>query len=293
MTRKDDDDRISGLLQEVFSDREEMRRFLAELINEAMQAEVTEHLKAGWHEHSAERQGYRNGSKPRRLATRVGKVELQVPQTRGCEPYHPSLFGRWERSERALLVACAEMYSQGVSTRKVQDVLEQMCGMEVSAATVSRVAAELDEKLAAFRTTRLDGTPYRYLVIDARYERVRGVFAGEGRAECLRRGEEMALKWQARCPAVAKMLREGLEDCLTVLDFPQHHRRRLHSTNLLESLMKRLKARTKVVGVFPNRASCDRLAGAILIEVDEEWSLETAPYFGMEHAGDDAVRAIT
>jgi transposase-like protein len=103
----------------------------------------------------------------------------------------------------------------------------------------------------------------------------------------------MALKWHARCPAVAKMLREGLEDCLTVSDFPQHHRRRLRSTNLLESLMKRLKARTKVVGVFPNRASCDRLAGAILIEVDEEWSLETAPYFGMEHAGGDAVRAIT
>ena len=398
MARRHDDGRISALLQEVFSDREGMRQFLSALINEAMQAEVTEHLQAGWHERSAERRGYRNGSKPRSFGTRVGKVELQVPQTRGCEPYHPSLFARWQRSERALLVACAEMYFQGVSTRKVQDVLDQMCGMEVSAATVSRVAAELDEKLAAFRTRRLNSMPYRYLIIDARYEKVRveghvvsqavmvtagvtwegrrrildwrvgdseseaswgevfrglkdrglaglelvvsdahggiraamrrhfqgvawercrvhfkremmrkvsykvagdlmkdlrAVFAGQDRRECLRRGEEMAARWEGRYPAVAKMLREGLEDCLTVLEFPEQHRRRLHSTNLLESLMKRLKARTKVVGVFPNRASCDRLVGAILVEVDEQWVLERAAYFGMEQEGEDAMRAIT
>ena len=397
MARRDDDGRISALLQEVFADREGMREFLAAVINEAMQAEVTEHLLAGRHERSAERRGYRNGSKPRSLGTRVGKVELEVPQTRGCEPYHPSFFARWQRSERALLVACAEMYFQGVSTRKVQDVLEQMCAMEISAASVSRVAAELDEKLAAFRTRRLDGMPFRYLMIDARYEKVRvdghvvsqavmvtagatwegrrrildwrvgdseseatwgavfqglkdrglkglelvvsdahggiraalerhfqgvawercrvhfkreimrkvsykvageleadlrGVFAGEDRAECLRRGEEMAQEWGVRYPSVAKMLREGLEDCLTVLDFPEEHRRRLHSTNLLESLMKRLKARTRVVGVFPNRASCDRLVGAILIEVDEEWEMDPTPYFGMTQDGREAARAI-
>lgn len=87
------------------------------------------------------------------------------------------------------------------------------------------------------------------------------------------------------------MLREGLEDSLTVLDFPEHHRRRLHSTNLLESLMKRLKGRTKVVGVFPNRASCDRLVGAILVEVDETWAVERAAYLGMEHGGGEAARA--
>ena len=396
MARRNDDGRISALVQEVFCDREGIRRLLAMLINEAMQAEVTEHLQAEPHERSQMRRGYRNGSKPRSFATRVGKVQLQVPQTRGCEPYHPSLFARWQRSERALLVACAEMYFQGVSTRKVQGVLEQMCGMDISAATVSRVAAELDEKLAAFRTQRLDGTPYRYLMIDARYEKVRvdgrvvsqavmvtagvtwqgrreildwrvgeseseaswgevfrqlkdrglgglelvvsdahggiraamarhfqgvawqrcrvhfkremmrkvsykvagdlmkdlrAVFAGQDRTECLRRGQEMAARWEGRYVAVGKMLREGLEDCLTVLDFPEHHRRRLHSTNLLESLMKRLKARTKVVGVFPNRASCDRLVGAILVEVDEGWSLETAAYLGMEHGGGEAARA--
>ena len=94
--------------------------------------------------------------------TRVGGLELSVPQVRDCEggPYHPSLFARWERSERALLVACGEMYFQGVSTRNVREVLDAMCGGDVSAATVSRVAAELDEKLAAFRSRRLDHTAW-------------------------------------------------------------------------------------------------------------------------------------
>lgn len=138
-----------------------------------MEAEVSEHLGADRHERTAERRGWRNGSKPRRFKTRSGELSLQVPQVRQSEPYHPSLFARWQRSEWALLVACAEMYFQGVSTRKVQQVLDQMCGCEVSSRTVSRVAAELDEKLAEFGERRLDGRPYRYLMIDARYEKVR------------------------------------------------------------------------------------------------------------------------
>jgi len=83
------------------------------------------------------------------------------------------MFARWQRSERALLVACAEMYFQGVSTRRVQQVLDEMCGCDVSAMTVSRVAAELDEKLAEFRGRRLDQHEYPYRMIDARYEKVR------------------------------------------------------------------------------------------------------------------------
>jgi transposase-like protein len=79
---------------------------------------------------------------------------------RGCEPYHPSLFGKWQRSERALLVACSEMYFQGVSTGNVRHVLEAMCDGEVSCTTVSQVARELDEKLEAFRRRRLDGHEY-------------------------------------------------------------------------------------------------------------------------------------
>jgi transposase-like protein len=161
------------MVQGLFSDKKSLKTFLELLVNQAMQSEVTAHLEAGPHERSAKRQGYRNGTKPRTLKTRVGELSLSVPQTRGCEPYHPSMFNRWQRSERALLVACAEMYFQGVSTRKVQNVLEAMGCMELSSMTVSRVAAELDEKLDEFRSRRLDEHVYPYLLVDARYEKVR------------------------------------------------------------------------------------------------------------------------
>ena len=108
------------------------------------------------------------------------------------------------------------------------------------------------------------------------------VFEPWERAECLRRGEEVAAKWQKPCPAVASALREGLEDCLAVLSFPEHHRRKLASSNLLENLMKRLKKRTRVVGIFPTRASCDRLIGSQLLEVHEGWEATPKAYFNME-----------
>jgi transposase-like protein len=378
---------IGLLVQEAFRADGGLRRLLEAVLNSAMREEAAAHVGAQMHERSAARRGYRNGSKPRSFKTRAGELGLQIPQVRNCEPYHPSLFGRWERSERALLVACSEMYFQGVSTRNVRVVLDQMCDTELSAMTVSRVAAELDEQLASFRSRRLDHTRWEYLMLDARYEKVRvegkvisqaalvivgftiegkrevldwrigdseseqhwgeafaslkdrglagvklivsdahrgiraaikrhfqgalwqrcrvhfkremgrkvsykklkelnqdlaAVFAPAERDECLRRGEEMACKWQRSSPAVAAMLREGLEDCLTVQSMPEHHRRRLSSTNLLENMMKRLKKRTKVVGVFPNRASCDRLIGAQLLELHESWMTEEKAYFNME-----------
>lgn len=262
---------------------------------------------------------------------------------------------------------------------------------DVSATTVSRVAQELDEKLAAFRTRRLDEHEYAYLKVDARYEKVRvdgrvvsqavlvvmgytadegrrevldwrladseseqswsdafrdlkdrglrgvrlvvsdahrgivaavrrhlqgaawqrcqvhfkrellrkvshkrakklladvlAVFRGADEAECLRRGEEMAAKWEPQNAAVAKLLREGLGDCLTVLSFPADHRRRLTSTNVLENLMRRLRKRTRVVCVFPSRSSCDRLIGSQLLEVHEQWLAEPVGTFNMESAG--------
>ncbi len=169
----DHSDRIAKLAQELFQQRDGVKRLLEELLNAAMRAEVSEQLGAERHERNPRRQGWRNGAKPRKLKTRVGELALSVPQVRNSEPYHPSMFVRWQRSERALLVACAEMYFQGVSTRPVQQVLDQMCGSDVSAMTVSRVAAELDEKLAAFRERRLDPHEYPYLMIDARYEKLR------------------------------------------------------------------------------------------------------------------------
>ena len=93
--------RMVPLLQELFSEQDGLQRFLEAVIQQAMAAEVIEHLGAARHERTPQRAGYRNGSKPRRLKTRVGELELAVPQVRGsgCEPYHPSLFARWQRSE--------------------------------------------------------------------------------------------------------------------------------------------------------------------------------------------------
>jgi len=187
------------LVQRLFADPQRLREVLKVICQAVMAQEVSEHVGAAPHERAEGRRGHRNGSKPRRLKTRAGELELEVPQARGgCGPYHPGLFGRWERSERALLVACGEMYFQGVSTRNVRGVLDAMCAGEVSAATVSRVAAELDEKLAAFRSRRLDGHQYPYLKVDARYEKVRVDgrvvsqavlvvmgYTGEGRREVL------------------------------------------------------------------------------------------------------------
>lgn len=168
---KQDGDTVAQLLQEVFSDRDGAKRLLEHLVNQAMAAEISSHVAAGPHERTDQRRGYRNGFKPRQLNTRVGELTLDVPQVRACEPYHPSMFAKWQRSERALLVACAERYFQGVSTRNVRNVLEQMCGGDVSSATVSRVAQELDEKLLTFRHRRLNATEWPYMHIDARYER--------------------------------------------------------------------------------------------------------------------------
>jgi putative transposase len=168
---------LSGeLVQRLFADPDRLREVVQAICQAAMSAEVAEHVGAELHERSGDRRGHRNGHKPRTLLTRVGGLELSVPQVRDCErgPYHPSLFARWERSERALLVACGEMYFQGVSTRNVREVLETLCdGVELSAMTVSRVAQEIDEKLTVFRARRLDGFAYPYLKVDARYEKVR------------------------------------------------------------------------------------------------------------------------
>jgi transposase-like protein len=161
------------VLRELFARDDGPRSVLQFLSQQILEQETSEHLGAGRHERSEGRRGQRNGYKPRQLHTRVGTLELEVPQVRNCEPYQPSLWGKWQRHERALLTACAEMYFQGVSTRGVQDVLEKMCGGEISAMTVSRVARELDEKLLAFRRRSLKTMSYPYLQIDARYEHVR------------------------------------------------------------------------------------------------------------------------
>ena len=144
------------------------------LVNEAMKLQRSEFLDAQPHERVESRRGYANGYKPKTVATRVGEIEFAVPQVRDRidgERFYPSALERGIRSELALKLAVAEMYVQGVSTRKVAAITEELCGVSVSSTQVSRAATLLDEELERWRTRELGRC--RYLVLDARYEKVR------------------------------------------------------------------------------------------------------------------------
>src|SRR5690606_22582420 len=369
MTRDNNAEYVDAIQAQM--DGDVLKAMLEVMARRVMEEELERHLGAGRHERTQERRGHRNGYKPRMLKTRVGELALEVPQARGTEPYSPMLFAKWQRSERALLVACAEMYFMGVSTRKVKHVLEKMGGFELSASTVSCVAAELDEQLTAFRQRRLDDETWPYLAVDATYVKVRAkgrvvnqailVVAGvngSGRREiltwrqadvesedtwtevfrelkqrgvqgvqwlisdghegiqaamrrqfhgvswqrcwthfmrnalakvahkhkdalakeltaarrhdtvkvCLAEAERIAERWENEYSRLADQIRGQFQETLAVHDLPQAHRRRVYTTNMMERLMREIKRRTHVVGIFPNEASCDRLVGAQLLE---------------------------
>lgn len=379
-----------GYLDEIQErmDGDVFKAMLEVITQRLMEEEFVRHVGAERHERTPSRRGHRNGHKGRSLKTRVGELALQVPQVRGAEPYSPMFFAKWQRSERALLVACAEMYFMGVSTRKVKRVLEKMGGFELSASTVSCVASELDEKIVEFRERRLDDHTWPYLMVDATYVKVRkqgrvvdqaalvvtGVNDG-GRREiltwrladvesedtwtevfrelkqrgvngvqwltsdghegiraalrtqftgltwqrcwthfmrnamakvghkhkdgfakeliaarkfddvkiCLAEAERIAERWEQNYPRAAKQIREQFEETLAVHTLPSAHRRRVYTTNIIERVMKEVKRRTRVVGIFPNASSCDRLVGAQLLERHETWQCERMRYLVMDH----------
>jgi transposase-like protein len=140
------------------------------VINAAMQAERSEHLQAAPYQHSEERRGYANGFKPKTMRTRVGDITFAVPQVREGG-FYPQALEKGLRSERALTLALAEMYVQGVSTRKVKAITEQLCGVNISSSMVSQAATHLDAELAKWRERSLG--EYPFLFLDAYYEQVR------------------------------------------------------------------------------------------------------------------------
>jgi putative transposase len=148
-----------------------LKPLVQEVIQQVLEAEMLETVGAERHERTDGRRGYRSGHYRRGLVTRVGCLELRVPQDRQGR-FSTELFARYQRSEQALVLALAEMYVQGVSTRKVKAVTEELCGHEFSASTISEMNKTLDAKLEAFAQRRLE-EPYPYLILDARYERVR------------------------------------------------------------------------------------------------------------------------
>ena len=140
------------------------------LFNTAMKCEREQFLGAASHERSSERKGYANGYKPKEFQTRMGALDLEIPQVRGLG-FYPQSIEKGCRSEKALKVAIAQMYLEGVSTRKVQDITEKLCGYEISSTQVSRVTKELDEEFNRFRERPIG--EICYLIIDATYLKVR------------------------------------------------------------------------------------------------------------------------
>ncbi len=168
-------EKVAVEAQEIKAVLMEQPDFLQPVVQEAVQAilemEMEECLQAGKHERTGERQGYRSGYYRRRLITRVGTLVLRVPQDRSGR-FSTEVFEQYQRSEKALVAALAQMYVQGVSTRKVAAVTQELCGHEFSASSISAITGRLEEQLAQFSQRPLEGE-YPYVILDARYERVR------------------------------------------------------------------------------------------------------------------------
>ncbi len=344
------------------------------VVNAAMKAERQQFLGAAPYQRTPERQDQANGYKPKTVKTRLGEITFDVPQVREGG-FYPEALEKGLRSERALTMTLAEMYIQGVSTRKVTAILERLCGTSVSSTQVSNAIALLDKTLEAWRQRPLCECPY--VILDARYEKVRqdgqvrdaailmasgidlegkrhllGVSASLGEHEIHWRtfleslvarglrgvqlitsddhqGLQAALKavfggvpWQ-RCQfhlqlnasayvprramlsevaadiraifnapdrssaevflekaikkyeksasKLASWLEANIPEGLTVFAFPVAHRRLIRTTNGLERVSQEVHRRTRVVGIFPNEASCLRLVSALLMEIDDAW----------------------
>lgn len=365
-------DQVLELLTEQGSDG--LAEAVRILLNAAMLFERERFLNAAPYERTPERRDYANGFKPKRLRTRLGDLDLSIPQVRQSD-FYPQALERGTRSERAVKLALAEMYVQGVSTRKVKAITEQLCGFEVTSSQVSRATAALDEHFKQWRERPVGEMVY--LQVDARYEKVRegglvideallqaigidhegsrhvlglsvsrseaevhwreffkslvqrglcgvqlitsddhagleaarkAVFAGvawqrcqfhlqqnasqyvtrqeqrkevaadlravfnaPGRVEAERLLRAAVKKYAESAPRLSRWMEENVSQGLTVFGFPVEHQRRLRTTNLSERVNRELKRRTRVVGIFPNGASLERLATAVLMEIDEDW----------------------
>jgi transposase-like protein len=163
-----DDNKIQDLLQ---SDQG-LAALLGPILNQVLDAEMTEHLRAAPHEQTERRQGYRNGSYTRQLTTRVGTLDLEVPRDREGT-FQTSLFDRYQRSEKALVLALMQMVVQGVSTRRVKKITTELCGREFTRSTVSRLCEGLDEQVDAWAKRPLDGQTYPFVLFDALQIKVR------------------------------------------------------------------------------------------------------------------------
>lgn len=166
----------AGPTPRLFVEPELLKEMVSRMVQAVLEEEVERFVGARSYERTPQRRGQRNGTKPRTMRTAVGELAFEVPQVRpqaGREPFRTQVFERHQRSDKALVAAVQEMVVAGVSTRAVAGVMEELGGFEVSAATVSRTMAELDEAIGAFFGRGLGDCEYPYLIVDARYEAIR------------------------------------------------------------------------------------------------------------------------
>jgi transposase-like protein len=170
MTQVNDSQR-SREIQALINDQDFLKELVQDFLQQYLETEITEYLQAAPYERAEQRKGHRNGHKPRMLRTRVGTLNLLVPKDREGR-FQTRLFERYQRSEKALVLALQQMYLQGVSTRKVTEITERLCGTEFSKSQVSSLCGRLDAELQAWRNRPLNGE-YPYLIVDAQYHKVR------------------------------------------------------------------------------------------------------------------------
>ena len=171
MAQEKNSSKVDPMQVALLNDPDFLRGIVENFCQRLLESEMQEHLQADLYERTKERCGYRNGYKPRKLKTRVGTLQLLTPQNREGT-FQTELFSRYQRSEKALVASLMTMYIEGVSTRKVKHITEELCGISFSKSHISELNKGLDEEIILWRNHRLE-KEYPYLIVDARYEKVR------------------------------------------------------------------------------------------------------------------------
>ena len=256
---------------------EKVKELVETLMNALMVAEREKHNGAKVYEHSTDRLSSSNGFKARQLKSRFGVLDLLNPQTRGGEPFHSKMFDYYQRSEKALFVAAAEMYFKGVGTRKVADIFEKVYGTEISPQFVSNAAKELDAQIEEWRRERFsEEIPYIY--IDGMYIKVRNGLSVVSKGILIASGVNIEGRRRVLDFMVADTESEATyAELFSRLKEPWYVAsletalRKFSTSNHIERINNELRRRINVIRIFPNEASAARLVGNMLVELDEEW----------------------